>query len=147
MVVAIEDKPVVGLPAVGVNCTAFEDFCLYYWHQDDFADRCHDRHEDLAASLEQPEDWGFASGSTTSPALNPTSAEIGLVDLYFTGEGPSLLCTAMTIYALERCYSSGLPCCGLSLSSEQPWTASMSSQKYIRIFSRLYFDNPSFLIS
>ena len=33
VVVAVEDQPVVGLLAVGVNRAAFEDFALYYRHQ------------------------------------------------------------------------------------------------------------------
>ena len=57
VVVAVEDQPVVGLLAVGVNRAAFEDFALYYRHQSSLADRRHYRYEDLAASLEQPEDW------------------------------------------------------------------------------------------
>ena len=91
MVVAVEDEPVVGLPAVGVDRAAFEHLALYYRHQSGPAHRRDNGDEHLAASLKQPEHRRLPGSSSAPSAAHSASSEIGLVNLYLPREAHHLL--------------------------------------------------------
>jgi len=91
MVVAVKDEAVVGFPAVRVDRAALEHFPLYDRHQCGPAGRGDDRHEHLAATLEQSEHGRLPGCSAASLAPDSASAEVGLVDLNFARQPHDLL--------------------------------------------------------